>query len=115
MTKTRLLIAVGTLVALAGAGFVAVLMMPDGRPGVTKANFDRIEQRMTATEVIAILGEPAIVPQRTPHEPIQIWWRHDDGTIILVDFTEDAVVTSKEISEPTESLTDKIRRWLHLP
>ena len=55
--RKRWLLATATMAGLVGVVLLVVAMLPP-RPGVTKANFDRVEVGMTKTDVEAILGEP---------------------------------------------------------
>jgi hypothetical protein len=112
MTKKRMpLIAV---LPLTVAGIVGVLAMlppsPGVTPGVTKANFDRIEKRMTFQEVEQIFGRAG---QHTWCG--YWWWQADDGARALVafDFNGDSA-GPKTWEDSRESTLDKIRRWLHL-
>jgi hypothetical protein len=57
MLRQRSILAVGTLSSVAGGGIV-VLALLLGRPGITRANFDRIEMGMTQVEVETLLGGP---------------------------------------------------------
>ena len=55
MTRKRWIAVAGILVSLVGLGaFVPTLLPP--RPGVTKANFERIHDGMSQAEVEAIFG-----------------------------------------------------------
>ena len=50
--RKRWLLAAGTMAGLVGVVLVVLVMLPpDDRPGVTKANFDRIKDGMTKPEV----------------------------------------------------------------
>jgi hypothetical protein len=83
--RKRYLIVAALVASLASVGFVAALLMSNGpggpgEPGVTKANFDQIEEGMTLQEVEQILGRPG---QYT-------WgfyfWEADDGARAFVAF-----------------------------
>ena len=54
--RKRLILASATVLALACIVLATLAMLPP-RPGVTKANFDRIKIGMTTMEVEAIFGE----------------------------------------------------------
>jgi hypothetical protein len=81
-------------------------------PGVTKANFDRIQEGMTLVQVEAILGEPAKdfmgEGDFTGH-----LWAHENGSRVWIVFRGGLVLETEWI-EGTETTTQKIRRWLHL-
>lgn len=108
---STVVIAAGVCVAL------AVFAMLPTHPGVTKANFDRIEKGMTRAEVEAVLGI-----ESTPLLEIRKWlpstsgevWHHADGSSATIMF-DNGRVYIMHWSESTESLTDKLHRWLRLP
>ena len=122
--RKRWLLAAGTMAGLVGMGLVVVAMLLP-RPGVTKANFNRVERRMTIDEVTAIFGEPGIQEpwcmgghgstQRT------VKWYHDDGAIAEIQFsnngpmmrTSDGKVYQKNWHDSPETILHKIGRWLH--
>src|SRR5262249_80363 len=76
LTKQAYLAVAGLLAILVGAGLGVAMMVPPA-PGVTKANFDRIEIGMKITDVEVILGKPAT--QLSPHCMRTMSWTHDDG------------------------------------
>jgi hypothetical protein len=107
--RKRYFIVAALFASLASVGFVAALLMSNGpgvTPGVTKANFDRIEKGMTLLEVEQILGKPGRYT----------WggycWQADDGASVFVEFGASA--GQKNWTDSTESRLDKICRWLHL-
>jgi hypothetical protein len=110
-TKRLLLIATLPLAALALTVGVLAMLQPDDRPGVTKANFDRIEYGMTKEQVEEIFGREG-VPLWSPRE---LLWASDDGSEIEVDFGVVGCVQNKIWVSSNETILDKIRRWLHLP
>jgi hypothetical protein len=107
MRKRRLLLIAS--LPLAVAVIIGVLAMLPERPGLTKANFDRIEEGMTLQEVEYIFGRPGRYT----------WggycWQTDDGarTFVVFDFNGDSA-GHKIWEDSTESPLDKLRRWLHL-
>ena len=105
--RKRLLLAAGTMAGLVGVGLVVLTMFP--WPGVTKANFDRIEDGMSRAEVERLLGGKGESLTRAT-----CWWAADDGSSIVIFFTND-VLRSKHWGPSQEDIPDKIRRWLHLP
>ena len=126
MTKKRLLLIGGFLAAcvclLLGVGAV----MPTG-PGVTKANFDRIQVGMTKPEVRAIFGRSeAFIAPASGEVPVanNENWGAADGSYASIWFSggipddleeEDYRVVSMTWHESSETPFQKIRRWLHLP
>lgn len=113
MTKKRLLLF--AVLPVTVAGILGVLAMLPPRPGVTKANFDRIQEGMNVQEVELLLGGPGLPFHGFLDRPRGIFvWQADDDSIALVEIVDDSV-TSKTWQPSTESITDKIHRWLHLP
>ena len=123
-TRKRLLLSAPLLAVLVCMVLIALAMLP-AKPGVTKANFDRIEIGMTKEEVDSFFGPPPMAPIRTPNAPggETVWlWRshHVDVEINFRDsrVTEGGKVVGGKVVTKTwegreESLTEKIRRWLH--
>ena len=111
MTKKRLLL-IASLPLVTAAMILGVLAMLPPRPGVTKANFDRIEKGMTKAKVVEVFGRKGFISPRSGLD--HGIWRADDGSEALIYFSHDAV-TEKRWSGSKETNLDKIRRWLHLP
>src|SRR5215831_15323613 len=104
----RYFIVAALFASLASVGFVAALLMSNG-PGVTKENFDRIEEGMTLREVEQIFGRPGNYN----------WggysWQGDDGARVFVLFAFEGDSAGRKFWEDsTETPLDKLRRWLHL-
>lgn len=88
--KKRFLIAAAVVAAIACSilGVTAVLVP---QPGVTKANFDRVEIGMTKDQVHQILGIPTefgflnsgIVIESDRHI-----WRGEDGSVVQIRFID---------------------------
>jgi hypothetical protein len=93
------------------AVILGVLAMLPSRPGVTKANCDRIEMGMTQAKVEEIFGRKG-VPLWSPRA---LLWASDDGSEVEVDFGVVGCVQTKIWVSSNESFLEKIRRWLHLP
>jgi hypothetical protein len=113
--KRRYLISAAVLAACVGIAFGVLAMLPP-RPGVTKANFDRIEKGMTREDVEVLFGGKGdwrwIVGD---WEVKSEWmWRDNDGVEATINFENDCV-TKKQWSGSDETIPDKLRRWLHLP
>ena len=114
MTRRRVFVIAGILVSVACIVLVTLAMLPP-RPGVTKANFDRIEEGMNAATVKEILGkEPALTDgwESMRRSGTVMVWVGDDGGVSMV-FYDDAA-TDIRWSGSTETITDKLYRWLHL-
>lgn len=106
--KKRHLITAGVMAACVGLVLGVLAMLPPS-PGVTKANFDRIEIGMTMTEVEAILGSHCVGPVVNHNI---YWWRDDKGFgsgDAIVHFDGGDLVTELEW-EPL-SLELRIGRW----
>jgi hypothetical protein len=116
VTKNRLLLIASLPLIIAVTLGVLALLPPS--PGVTKANFERIQKGMTLAEVEEILGRKAyqsvryVVDGEVKQETERIW-AADDGSGAGVDFVDDCV-TDKEWAYSHEPILHKIRRWLHL-
>src|SRR4051794_959890 len=115
--RKRLLLSAAALVAIACVVLLVLAMLPP-RPGVTKANFDRIEIGMTRSEVEIIFGEPSEATSSTT--PLggktttsDDWFQLGRGIANI--YFNDELVVNKEWQAVPESFTQKIRRWLHLP
>jgi hypothetical protein len=106
MTRVRYILA--AIFTLAVVGFVTVALWPPS-PGVTHANFDRIQDGMTVAEVEAIMGKP---DQRLGTE--RQWWTLPSGNSATVVYSEE-LVTEKIWPDADETIVRKIWRWLSPP
>jgi hypothetical protein len=101
------LMLIGTCLAL-----VVLAMLPP-RPGVTKANFDRIEKEMTRVEVEEIFGKPSTYRfafgSGTGTRYIELW-RNVDGSYASIS-TQGDVIHSVHWHDSIETITEKLRRW----
>jgi hypothetical protein len=116
--KRRYLISAGVLAACACLALAGLAMLPP-RAGVTKANFDRIEIGMSQSAVCEIFGKEwslfAGRPEGASHNFFaHEVWLHDDGASATIEFHNEAVI-GKIWTDSTETIPDKLRRWLHLP
>jgi hypothetical protein len=137
MTKTRLLLLASVPFTIAMTLSVFAMLPP--RPGVTKANFDRIEKGMTRAEVEEIFGgkgttwetfwmrsDADIHKEMTKAEMHEMFvregkgwqrfimrWGEDDGAQAGILIQNDCVV-AKQWFDSNETFLDKVRRWLHL-
>jgi hypothetical protein len=119
--KKRLLLIASVPITIAVILGVLALLPPS--PGVTKANFDRIEKEMTRAQVEAVFGGQGT--KDLPFYPrfgkglqghwgtAVVYWETHDGSFAIVEFVDDCV-TDKEWQDSDESFLAKIRRWLHL-
>jgi hypothetical protein len=97
-------------------------------PGVTYANYSRIEEGMTREQVEGLLGEPNApkmlgmyttgVGPRDPHAPAtSLYWRTDDGDEVEAGFDHDGHVvlaawnTLQDDRTAFEKLRDRLP-WL---
>jgi hypothetical protein len=105
VTKKRILLIASLPLAIAVT--LGILAMLPPRPGVTKANFDRIQEGMKRVEVEAILGQ-------VKEQDLGIdFWFGDDQSLVMIGFSDDCVFY-KQWHDSHEPLLDKIRRLLHL-
>lgn len=114
MTKRRLLLI--ATVPLTIALTLGVLAMLPPRPGVTKANFDRIRIGRTLVEVQEIFGTKGFIfTIDIPFPEGTTWrvWQADDGSNVQIGFVDDCVVGG-EWNDSNETTLDKLRRLLHL-
>ena len=111
MATRKRLILIASLPLVIAVALGVLAMLPPG-PGVTKANFDRIEKGMTMVEVKRIFGEEGT--------PFLMWsardwkcWQADDGSDAFVEVVDDCA-GEKHWTDSNETFFNKIRRWLHL-
>ena len=105
--KSMALIAVLPITMILGT--LAVL---PARPGVTKANFHRIQEGMTRAEVEETFGTRGV--KFTTLNGLEfVRWVGDDGSSVNFVFENDSV-TWKNWRTRSETMPDKIRRWLYL-
>lgn len=83
---------------------IGVLAMLRDRPGVTKANYDRIAIGMTRAEVAAILGEPS------DKKGSAAYYDHFNGSVAIVFFDGDKVRNSGFIPS-IETLPAPCQNW----
>ena len=104
--RKRWLLAAGTMAGLVGVVLFVLAMLPPG-PGVTKANFDRVEKGMTRAQVVAILGKATYEPPGWGGGP---YWTSNSGDEIRVRFDENQRVESMIWDDgwPSETLIEKI-------
>ena len=133
MTKKRYLAVFGILACIICIGLFVLTLLMSHRPGLSKANFDLVKKGMTKTEVKAILGDGNDFNAQNMIEPEaneenldllddtkQFWliddmelWRNPDGSAATVLFVKGKVVFMGW-GDSTETIVEKLRRWLHL-
>ena len=93
MKKKRLLLLVGAIAAVVGVTLGVLAMLPP-KPGITKENFDRIENGMAFEDVNAIFGQ-----QPDPWQSgvrangwKQHLWKSNDGDFAIIAFDENGAV-----------------------
>ena len=132
MHRRRLLLAV-SLVALLGVAPCLYLWLTSPNPGVSLANFRRLQRGISLWDVKALLGEPHVTIR------LQSWgnpgegattrcWRDAELAINLTFNAGDTLmygiafpqgdlvnhVPAEYFPRAEESLLDRIRRWLRL-
>jgi hypothetical protein len=127
MTRKRYLTVAALFGVMCCAGIAAVWVIdansPAG-PGVTKANYDRIEKGMTKEDVRAILGGKGeshflLFAGGTLHTWItSTSWTGEDGSVAEMHFVESgdgpARVTATNWIESKETITERLLRVLRL-
>lgn len=113
MTKRRLLLIASLPLTVVVTLGVLAMLPSDDRPGVTKANYDRIKRGMTKAEVEEVFGETSDLGMRL-NSAITYEWRHTDGSCAEVTFSLGGLAARKQWHDSNESFLDRIRRWLHL-
>ena len=113
MTTKKRLLQIASL-PLTIVVILGVLTILPHRPGVTKANFDRIEKGMTRAEVVAIFGEKGNWWDGAGQKWLPMCWTAKDGSGAVVEFVEESVAI-KQWTDSNEAILAKLCRWLHLP
>jgi hypothetical protein len=111
--RRRILLSAGLLAAAVGVALGVLALLPP-RPGVTKANFDRIEVSMPEDRVLEIFGEPLRVEKTGTRNWTSEKWIGHDGACATVDIQNHSIIGT-EWTPSTETIPGKLRRWLHLP
>ena len=115
MTKMRLLLYASLLLAIVVTIGVVAMLPPT--PGVTKANFDRIQVGMTLKEVESIFGMAGTGSDANGFT--LYYWKsltldgEGNSTMAAYCIFQDEGVSSMVWIGP-ERFPDKLRRWLHL-
>ena len=114
MTKKRLFLLASLPLTIAVIFGVLAMLPPS--PGVTKANFDRIQEGMTKAEVEDIFGRTTwkTEPHWRRSHTNEIWSSDDGEYAVVIVFNERGTAVIGESFDSNEPFLDKIRRWLHL-
>jgi len=121
--RRRLLLMAVLLVALVLLG-VTLLWVAAFRPGITHANFERIELGHRQADVEALLAGPprdfsphGIIGWAELHNGLRApghrkeVWGGDVGAVVVV-FDEEGAVAAKDWQDYPLSITDNLFRWL---
>jgi hypothetical protein len=111
MTRKPIILIGGPMAVCALAlGMVAILLP---RPGISKANFDRIENEMTVEQVDQILGELSSEPGfDRPRDPRKwAYWNANDGSSIGIGLLHGRVA-GKEWNYSDEPMMKRMLRWI---
>jgi hypothetical protein len=115
--KKKYLLLLAAIAVISVSVFVVAVVLPT-RPGITKANFDRVQIGMTQAEVVEIFGERPSDIRPTyrwveSREVSGTWCSADYRSGVLVLFRYGHVVDARWYDSP-ETLWDKLRRWVGL-
>ena len=114
MTKKHLMVAVAILAACAPLVLAVLAILPP-RPGISKANFDRITVGMSKAEIQEILGGAASITSpggktytqlagihgnRTPDGLLHQVWGGDTGVAIIAFDAQELAVHTHWINPP---------------
>ena len=72
-------VVVASLVALAVVVAIGIPLFTPPTPGVTYANYSRLEKGMSREQVKAILGEPSVAPKNAPY-----FWENESGDMVWI-------------------------------
>jgi hypothetical protein len=109
--RRRLLLSLGLLILLALLGLALVVALIPEHPGVTLANFERIEQGMCLSDTIAILGPDVML--MTTEVSTTGQWRGDMGAIVII-FDDGGRVRHKLWTAYSKPILERLRSWLGL-
>jgi len=112
MSRRRRILLSAAVFAACVAVLLGVLAMLPPRPGVTNANFDRIEKGMTFAEVMTILGRPGLEASMDPFDNnVSLFWFHADGSRTHVLFAAGKATAKVFSPSPKPSLTSSVAGW----
>ena len=110
MNRKRLIVVCGILASIACAAIVAYAVLPP-RPGVTKANFDRIKLGMTKAEVSAIMGKLGYSePERMSDLWCEMWQHAGLGHACEIYYLNDSV-EEMHWTDSKETASEWLLRW----
>jgi hypothetical protein len=115
MSRRRLLLIAS--LPLVVAVIVGVLAILPPRPGVTEANLARIKIGMGEQDVVAILGRHPDAAAPILRGSAWFWMNEAKENEIVAEVQVDLdfnVMKSEWKANQSETVIDKIRRWLHL-
>ncbi len=112
--KKRLLISAGILAACLALVLGVLAMLPP-HSGVTKANYDQVKKGMTLAEVENLFSKKGDRFDGYVGKPA-FYWQNEDRSYALIFFDDDKkVVAPAQWGDSTETIGDKICRWLRWP
>jgi hypothetical protein len=91
---------------------LVLLAIQPSPPGVTKANFDRIEIGMARADVETILGSSKSIKVRHYEEFYNVKDQWNQGAFVWFDEHDKTIKMLWVDSD--ETILQKLRRWLHL-
>jgi hypothetical protein len=94
---------------------LATLAMLPPRPGVTKANFDRIKIGMAEEDVFETFGKKEPAGAYPSAGGSGCVWNNDDGSSADIEFDLNFKVRKTSWSTPTEGIGEKLCRWIRWP
>lgn len=127
MTWKRRLGVIGLFVVLVCVGVgLAMVLTPDHRPGVTKANFDKLQEGMSKEQVETLLGadkSASFYAGGLSGGLGRTVWIGDDGAKVSIWFSvrrfddsdDEWKVNSMSWTDSTETPWQRICRWLRMP
>lgn len=112
MTRRGLILSAAAIASGVVAGLTVLAMLPP-TPGVTKANFDRIQIGMNHEEVEALFGSPSSFGFGGDSGTLEVWTK-DGIPAAHISFDQDSRVTGMSWIGSTEPAWQRMLRWLGL-
>ena len=115
--KSRRSLLIATLLVVVAMTLGVLEFLPP-RHGITKANFNRIQDGMAFDEVKVIFGgpdsftDPSIEGRERRGELV---WVNDDKSGAVICFDEKGEVFDKSWGDSTEDIREKLCRWIRWP
>jgi SmpA / OmlA family len=110
----RVLLIGGLVCVCVCFGFVGFMLLP-ASPGITKTNFDKIQNGMTRTEVNELFGTPSFMADVSDNKGV--WTGLDGGCSVRFD-TNGRVSDKSWRDEPRsirQKFDDFVREWPGMP